>query len=287
LTFVQKWLAVGRPQSDVILGGYEEWVKVVGGILKAVGIDGFLENANELYEQLDADRRAWVEFFDVWAEKFGAYDEISNSWGVYVETDSGTQDWEKRDNGEPVGTKELFLLASHFDDNPNEGLGILDAYLGTGKERARKISLGKQLQKHKGRIFGGYRLDILSTKRHQATVYRLTKVGGGMWEISIPLKESSDTADSEDRGECGELKSTPCSPPVKTYHTKDLLSGDHFNGPGHGAGINSPHSPEAFDDAQDNSRGVDLREGECPKSTFPQNSKDEDIKSEEREVFII
>jgi hypothetical protein len=111
----------------------------------------------------------------VWAFKYGAYDEESNSWGVYAETDSGALIWEKKDSGEFVGTKELFPLASHFDDNPNEGLGILDAYLGTGKERTRRISLGKQLQKRKGRIFGSYRLDILSTKRHQATTYRLTK----------------------------------------------------------------------------------------------------------------
>ncbi len=176
LTLVQRWLADGKPEeNDVILGGYEEWVKVIGGILKATGIDGFLENATMLYEQLDVERQAWVEFFSAWAEQYGAYDEESSSWGAYVETDSGARVWEKRNDGGPVGTKELFPLASHFDDTPNEGLGILDAYLGRGKERARKTNLGRQLQKRKGRIFGGYRLAILSTKRKHATLYQLTR----------------------------------------------------------------------------------------------------------------
>jgi hypothetical protein len=287
LTFIQKWLAEGRPSCDVVLGSYEEWVNVVGGILKAVDITGFLENANELYEQLDADRRAWVEFFSAWAEKYGAYDEESNSWGVYAETDSGALIWEKKDSGEFVGTKELFPLASHFDDNQSEGKGILDAFLGGGKERARRISLGKQLQKHKGRIFGGYREEILSAKRHQATVYRLTKVSGECGQFQFPSNKSSHTTGSEDQGECGELKSTPCSNGVKTYYTNDLLSSAHFNGPGPGAEINSPHSPLALDDTPESSGGVDLREGECPKATFPQNSKDGDIEAEEREVFII
>ena len=189
LTLVQRWLADGKPEeNDVILGGYEEWVKVIGGILKVTGIDGFLENATMLYEQLDVERQTWVEFFSVWAEQYGAYDIVSNSWGAYVETDSGAQVveesahfrplWEKRNDGGPVGTKELFPLASHLDDTPNEGLGILDAYLGRGKERARKVNLGRQLQKHKGRIFGGYKLEILSTKRKRTALYQLTRTEG-------------------------------------------------------------------------------------------------------------
>jgi transcriptional regulator with XRE-family HTH domain len=176
LTFIRKWLAEGRPSCDVVLGSYEEWVKVVGGILKAVDITGFLENANELYEQLDADRRAWVEFFSAWAEKYGAYDEEANSWGAYAETDSGALIWEKKDSGEFVGTKELFPLASHLDDNPNEGLGILDAYLGSGKEQARRVNLGRVLQKRKDRVFGNYRFEILPQKKRRAIQYRLAKV---------------------------------------------------------------------------------------------------------------
>jgi hypothetical protein len=198
-------LALGRPSCDVVLGSYEEWVKVVGGILKAVGILGFLENANELYEQLDADRRAWVEFFDVWAFKYGAYDEESNSWGAYVETDSGALIWEKKDSDEFVGTKELFPLASHFDDNPNEGLGILDAYLSSGKEQARRVNLGRILQKRKNRVFGNYRFEILPQKKRRAIQYRLVKVTGeltgGSFCGRLRGSDSHDLADDHKKEE--------------------------------------------------------------------------------------
>ncbi|MBC8236154.1 hypothetical protein H8E77_41940, partial [bacterium] len=287
LTLIRKWLADGRPESDVTLGSYEEWVKVVGGILKVVGIDGFLENANELYEQLDADRRAWVEFFDVWAEKYGAYDEESGSWGAYIETDSGALIWEKRDSGESVGTKELFPLASHFDDNPNEGLGILDAYLGSKKEQARRVNLGRQLQKRKDRVFGNYRLEILPQKKKRAIQYRLAKVTGESGKFRLTKQESSHTAVSENRGESGESKTAPCSPPVKTHHTIRVLSSDHFNGPGYGVEIDSPDSPTPKNDANKSSPSVDLSKGESKFPRLTSDSKDGDIESEEREVFII
>jgi hypothetical protein len=101
-----------------------------------------------------------------------------------------------------------------------------------------------------------------------------------MSKIDIPPKESSHSAFSEDLGECGELKSPPCSNGVKTHYTNDLLSSAHFKGPGPGAEINSPHSPLALDDTPEPSGGVDLCEGECPKSTFPPRSSDGDIESD-------
>jgi hypothetical protein len=286
LTFVQKWLVENRPSCNVVLGSYEEWVKIVGGILKAVSIDGFLENANELYEQLDANRRAWVEFFDVWAEKYGAYDEEANSWGVYAETDSGARFWEKRDSGESVGTKELFPLASHFDDNPNEGLGILDAFLGSGKEQARRVNLGRVLQKHKERVFGNYRLEILPQKKNRAIQYRLAKVTNESGKFRLIKQEASHTADSENRNESNESKSTPSSNGVKTYYTNDLLSNDHFNGPGPGAEIDSLDSFLSKNDVNKSSQDVALNTNESKKIRLISTYKDKKT-GEEREVFVI
>ena len=44
LTLVQNWLAQGRPRFDppVRLGGFDEYIEVMGGILGAAGIMGFL-----------------------------------------------------------------------------------------------------------------------------------------------------------------------------------------------------------------------------------------------------
>jgi hypothetical protein len=281
LTFVQKWLVENRPESNVVLGSYEEWVKVVGGILKAVSIDGFLENANELYEQLDADRRAWVEFFDVWAEKYGAYDEESNSWGAYVETDSGGLIWEKKDSGESVGMKELFPLASHLDDDPNEGLGILDIYLGSGKERARRVNLSRELQKHKNRVFCSYQLEILPTKRKRATLYRLTKIAGVSGQFRYTQQEASRTAGLENSGVSGVSKVTQCSNGVKMNTICD-----HFNTPGHGAEIDTPDTPCPKNDANKSSQDADLSKGVSNNFRLISTYKDEKT-GEEREVYEI
>jgi len=256
-------------------------VKVVGGILKAVDITGFLENANELYEQLDADRGAWVEFFSVWAEKYGAYDEEAGSWGAYIETDSGALIWEKKDSGEPVGTKELFPLASHFDDNQSEGLGILDAFLGSGKEQARRVNLGRRLQKHKDRVFGNYRLEILPQKKNRAIQYRLAKVTNESGKFRLIKQEASHTAGSENRNESNESKSTQCSNGMKTNTICD-----HFNGPGHGAEIDSLDSFSSKNDVNKSSQDVDLSKGESNNFRLIAKYKDEKT-GEEREVFEI
>jgi hypothetical protein len=42
LTLVQNCLALGRPAGQITLGSYEGYCRVIGGILCAAGIDGFL-----------------------------------------------------------------------------------------------------------------------------------------------------------------------------------------------------------------------------------------------------
>jgi putative DNA primase/helicase len=51
LTLVRHWVACGRPRGDQSIGYYESWTAVVGGILKAAGIGGFLGNRQEVYQQ--------------------------------------------------------------------------------------------------------------------------------------------------------------------------------------------------------------------------------------------
>jgi len=241
LTFVRKWLEDGKPKSDVTLGSYEEWSHVVGGILKAVGIEGFMKNADELYDQLDSDRQAWVDFFCAWAERFGAYDPETDSWGVWIEAENERR-WVS--NPKPcrsVGTKELFPLASTYDDEEANGevLGLLDEHLGRGKERARKNVLGKLLANtYKDRVFGGYRLEVLKKKVQRAAQFRLVNlqpIGESEGESSrestefdSPTPKSSDGADSirvePSESESSESKSTPSPAEENTPHTTQVHS---------------------------------------------------------------
>lgn len=63
LTLARAWFVAGCPRpSTPILGSFEEWCRIVGGILEFAGITGFLANLDELYQQSDPTVAAWEVF---------------------------------------------------------------------------------------------------------------------------------------------------------------------------------------------------------------------------------
>ena len=52
---MRAWLAAGRPPGKRILGSFESWAAVVGGILEHAGVPGFLQDTEQLYEAADVD----------------------------------------------------------------------------------------------------------------------------------------------------------------------------------------------------------------------------------------
>src|SRR5262249_50490044 len=71
LTRIQAWIVAGKPEGKLVRGSYEEWAKVMGGILEVNGIDGFLGNSQDLYDQSDAEGQAWKAFVREWWQQFG------------------------------------------------------------------------------------------------------------------------------------------------------------------------------------------------------------------------
>ena len=71
LTIVQHWVAAGMPGGSRMLGRYEQWSSVMGGILDVASVDGFLGNRERLYHAADRDTVEWVAFCAVWAEAYG------------------------------------------------------------------------------------------------------------------------------------------------------------------------------------------------------------------------
>ena len=71
-TLARAWVQAGRPlPNDLpVLGGFEEFVEVVGGILAFAGIGGFLENLSDMYERSEEDD-GWAGFLSAWYEVFG------------------------------------------------------------------------------------------------------------------------------------------------------------------------------------------------------------------------
>jgi len=115
LTIVRAWLTRGRPEGKRILGMFEAWSRVMGGLLENAGVPGFLEKLDEFYEQTDPHGACWRAFVLLWWEKFA--------------------DGEK-------GVADLWPVAQEAG---------LD--LGDGQERSQRTRLGKMLGSNRDRVF--------------------------------------------------------------------------------------------------------------------------------------
>lgn len=149
LTLGRAWFSADRPAGGQVLGMFEEWARVMGGILQVAKVPGFLGNLGEFYEASDDEGAAWRALLAVW--------------------------WNKhRDRG--VGVKELYGIAIEVDG--------LD--LGKGEEQSRRCVLGKHLSGMKDRVFcvdtveapDQLRLRLVTDKKEKgAAIWRLVAQG--------------------------------------------------------------------------------------------------------------
>lgn len=139
LTIVQRWIAGGMPKADVVLGSFEGWAGTMGGLLSSSGIDGFLGNVRNVYEEVDEETREWTGLLELW---FDAY------------------------SGESVTATEVYELAAGSD--------LLGEILRAGSTQAMRIRLGKALSRMVGRRFGRFRIVAGEPDRHRkVNQYRL------------------------------------------------------------------------------------------------------------------
>ena len=67
LTLTMAWIAAKRPKpSDKVplIGGFEDWRIVIGGVLEKAGFEGFLANLELMYEDADTDTYQWEAFLE-------------------------------------------------------------------------------------------------------------------------------------------------------------------------------------------------------------------------------
>jgi hypothetical protein len=72
-TLARAWIQAGRPepQQVPVVGSFEAWRDVIGGILEFAGAEEFLGNADETYLEADADRVQWEGFLECLWEIYG------------------------------------------------------------------------------------------------------------------------------------------------------------------------------------------------------------------------
>ncbi|MET9071786.1 hypothetical protein ABZX95_06280 [Streptomyces sp. NPDC004232] len=67
LTLIQAWItAGGKAWSGKPLGSFESWSMVMGGVLEAAGIDGFLANRHQIEASGGDDRESILAFLQAW-----------------------------------------------------------------------------------------------------------------------------------------------------------------------------------------------------------------------------
>jgi putative DNA primase/helicase len=73
LTLGRYWFVKGKPEAPgtPVMGSFEAWSKVLGGVLAAADVEGFLENSKALYEKAVSHTGLWAAFLETWYEHYG------------------------------------------------------------------------------------------------------------------------------------------------------------------------------------------------------------------------
>jgi hypothetical protein len=148
LTIMKGWIDAGKPMGKYTLGSYEEWARVMGGIMDFIGVPGFLGNltANDEVNSAEAE---WRGFVNIW-------------WAEFQDTE--------------VTIKELYALATE-----NE---LLSGVMGEGREMSQRTKLGLALGNREGQVWGGKKIVIPKdesgrrrTHRKGSVLYQLIDIG--------------------------------------------------------------------------------------------------------------
>lgn len=157
LTLVQNWVAQGRMEFTARrLGSFEKWSRIIGGILEASGITGFLEDRDTMSAEVDEDTTGWTLFVRAWFEKHA---------------------------GKPVRVMDLVPLIEDTIDS--EFSTVPD------QDRALETRLGILLKVRRGRVFAGHKIvpaELIGSKRQKRPGWRL--------EDPAPQKPDKSDSDS-------------------------------------------------------------------------------------------
>ncbi len=71
-TMVRAWIVAGKPRaaSERPFGSFDQWNRVVSGVLAYAGVEGFLANRDEVLSTIDEDALEWAEFVDALHARF-------------------------------------------------------------------------------------------------------------------------------------------------------------------------------------------------------------------------
>lgn len=171
LTLIRAWVAQGKPKGGQVMGSFDSWTDVVGGILKVAGIPGFLANRQEVYAQVRVEGEPLRALVAVW-------------WDTY--------------QAQRVGTDKLFDLAKE---------NKLLTELRSGRpDHGARIALGLMLAANRDRVIGVHRVRQTGTGHGGGLTWKLEihtniDIGPNKDSPLSPLSQAGD-GESGDNGEC-------------------------------------------------------------------------------------
>jgi len=166
LTLGRAWFAAGQPEAQTPkIGGYDGWVRTIGGILVNAGVTGFLGNLESMYEDSDVESKQWETFLLILHEYFQDKAASVASICEYL-------------------TKNRYLLESIPD---SVGKIELDEK-GSLRDGTKRL-LGKQFRDRCDRRYGNFdvRIETAGTDSHSKA---------GLWRFVCTRRIKTNSADN-------------------------------------------------------------------------------------------
>ena len=168
LSIITAWIKAGcpKPDQDKVLGSFEKWVDVLGGIIKFIGLKGFLEGLEYIQDQAEEEVNEWRIVCTAW-------------WAKHRRL--------------PISAKDLLTVCQEYDPQL-----LLDLW-GGRSDSAACTRIGHALKKFRDRVFGNYTISFAGynsyTKNKQ---YKLEKKDTAENSGEHPQKPPQTTETTED-----------------------------------------------------------------------------------------
>ncbi|WP_286857417.1 hypothetical protein [Methanosaeta sp. UBA356] len=178
---VRAWIVAGAPKwAGAKLGSFEEWSSTIGGILQFAGIEGFLDNGADLYDNADQDVAQWDIFLGIW-QALDRGNAITAAQLKKRLTDSG-----------PGANPENFPFQAEM---PAEIIAVID--------KKGAVALGLALKKRVDQMFPSGRMLTAEKDSHTKGIKWLVKT---VEHYNNKDKSSKDRREVKKPSVCGGLK---------------------------------------------------------------------------------
>ena len=130
LSIILAWIKAGcpKPDSSKVLGSFEGWVDVIGGILKFIKVEGFLEGLDYIQNQAEEETNEWATVCQAW-------------WGTHGHL--------------PISAKDLLKVCGEHE--PKLLLNLWGGRSGNSEHNYSGLSrIGFALRKKRDGVFGDY-----------------------------------------------------------------------------------------------------------------------------------